>query len=683
MATLNDTIDTSSRSTMKDIWCTDTTTIIVDDDDDDEHDDHDNNVEYGQRQHQQHQRLQRDGRLRSSSSSRLLLLLSLPWMVFILVTVGLIGYRQLVFFSRNNDNTKNHDYYSQKKQQQVLVEQQSTSQQGMPTTTTVTTKTKKTTKSDDDHGLNKHYHPTDDDDSSRGGSSRTNDENLQVENVMDCLSNVVEITNDNDTTTNNNSTNNINYYFVVLISLGRTGSSVTWNILSTLLTGQSSQCLEWTGYNYPSSYHFFSHDAKQYDTIDIGSDYSDSESDDGGGDRGSRSGGGGHWVDHFFCKLITKQVVVEENVDIDDSNKRGERPIQQQQQQQYQQEGHDLSGTGQSNKNNKEKKNYLLGFQWKAFGTIIDELNTPKQGLQRLSELFSSSSPPSPSSNNSNIVTEVTSASSSITKVIQGGGVIRLRRNLLDVYLSRLKHERVRNNHYNNLPSHCHKDDQKCLQQHVKATTTTTTAITTTNSEQQIEEEAEGEKGSGNGGNDSSGGNVGAGGGSGGIYVDVDAMMKFLTEWTESEDKVDDYLKQYNVPTVHVTYDKLYYPTRIDSQQQQQEGGVVNKASDSMQPNHDDMDHSISEQQQDEEEQNGESSSLLSEWNKIFQFLNWNEDEGEGRGRGRPVNLTFHDIMNATDLSPTTSSRYHKDIIQNYDQVRGKLQHTKFEYLLR
>ena len=46
---------------------------------------------------------------------------------------------------------------------------------------------------------------------------------------------------------------------------------------------------------------------------------------------------------------------------------------------------------------------------------------------------------------------------------------------------------------------------------------------------------------------------------------------------------------------------------------------------------------------------------LLSEWNKIFQFLNWNP----------PTTLTFDDVMNASDLASTTASRHHSDIIEN------------------
>ena len=331
---------------------------------------------------------------------------------------------------------------------------------------------------------------------------------------------------------NQDSSDRANYYFIVLVAIGRTGSSVTWRILSKLLTGTSTQCLEWTGYNHQSSYHFFRHDAREYS--------SSSSSSGGTGTTDSERGNGLCWIDHFFCKLISKQVVATDTViSLQEEEEKGDGSSAVQNQMSSSTLRSKTEGTRIDDFHEAKNKTYLLGFQWKAFGDIMEQLDTPKQGLQRLSELFSTAQ----SSSTTTTGTATTANSSvdndhphhpSFVNMIQGGGVIRLRRNLLDVYLSRTKHEHVRNNnHYNDLPSHCHKDDQVCLNKHVKATTTTSTTANSTSTNNNT---------------------------SGGIHVNVDDLLKFLNEWTSSEDQVDEYLNTYDVPTVHVSYDKLYYP---------------------------------------------------------------------------------------------------------------------------
>lgn len=86
--------------------------------------------------------------------------------------------------------------------------------------------------------------------------------------------------------------------------------------------------------------------------------------------------------------------------------------------------------------------------------------------------------------------------------------VVRLRRNLLDVYLSGLKHKR-------GVKAHCSAGDEDCSREHRQAGTNMT--------------------------------------------VPIDDALAFLETMTQQEDDVDSLLDNTKVPHVHVTYDKLYH----------------------------------------------------------------------------------------------------------------------------
>jgi hypothetical protein len=259
--------------------------------------------------------------------------------------------------------------------------------------------------------------------------------------------------------------------------------------------------------------------------------------------------------------------------------------------------------------------------------------------MHRLAELFAT---PNTNNTNSNVTTQdktdgLPPPPPPVNSHLQGG-VIRLRRNLLDVFLSRLKHSQFKQQHYySHLPSHCTKSDVTCQTAHAKATTSSSTSNT-------------------NSSNDSGGSSTIRG-----RTIQADDLMDFLYEWTASEDKVDEYLRQYSVPTVFVTWE-------------QQQGQGPSKESSSSSSSSSPMGTTaatagLSEEEQDE----GRGIKRAAEWNKIFQFLQWQP----------PFNLTFDMIQNATPLAATTTSRRHRDEIANYDEIYQALHGTPFETLLR
>jgi hypothetical protein len=157
--------------------------------------------------------------------------------------------------------------------------------------------------------------------------------------------------------------------------------------------------------------------------------------------------------------------------------------------------------------------------------------------------------------------------------------VIRSRRNLLDVYRSKRKH--IENSQ---LPSHCYSGSvQSCVELHAQASKS--------------------------------------------LALNATALYSKLYEMTRKEDYLDELLARLQVPTVHVSYDKLYYPdTPIEGS---------------------------------------------SEWNKIFQFL------------GKRSDWTWEEITGTMDLVPSTKTRSHRESIQNFDEVQAVLNGTEFSTLLR
>ena len=89
--------------------------------------------------------------------------------------------------------------------------------------------------------------------------------------------------------------------------------------------------------------------------------------------------------------------------------------------------------------------------------------------------------------------------------------IVRLRRNLLDFYLSGLKHHNLHGVVY----AHCRAGDEECSHEHRQAGTNMT--------------------------------------------VPVDDALAYLESMTKEENDVDALLDKMNVPHVHVTYDKLYH----------------------------------------------------------------------------------------------------------------------------
>jgi hypothetical protein len=160
--------------------------------------------------------------------------------------------------------------------------------------------------------------------------------------------------------------------------------------------------------------------------------------------------------------------------------------------------------------------------------------------------------------------------------------VIRSRRNLLDVYRSKTKHiEWEKEN--GRLPPHCYSGSVQCVALHARASKS--------------------------------------------LALNATTLYSQLYEMTRKEDYLDELFARLQVPTVHVSYDKLYYPeTPIEGS---------------------------------------------SEWNKIFQFV------------GKRSNWTWEEITGTMDLVPSTKTRSHRESIQNFDEVQAVLNGTEFSTLLR
>jgi hypothetical protein len=111
------------------------------------------------------------------------------------------------------------------------------------------------------------------------------------------------------------------------------------------------------------------------------------------------------------------------------------------------------------------------------------------------------------------------------------------------------------------------------------------------------------------------------------LTVPVEEMYKSVTNTFEEENAIDEMLSELGIMTAHVNYDELYYART------EEEGAK--------------------------------------EWNKMFNFL------------GQRANWKWSDIAKASGLAPTTKSRSHKVLIDNFDEVQKTLKGTKLEQFLR
>jgi hypothetical protein len=94
--------------------------------------------------------------------------------------------------------------------------------------------------------------------------------------------------------------------------------------------------------------------------------------------------------------------------------------------------------------------------------------------------------------------------------------VVRSRRNLLDVYISRQKHKVSLNTTLGAaVPAHCKVSDKECLDLALKAST--------------------------------------------GMNLDTFGLLQFLKDQTQQEDRVDQMLLSMGIPHIQVKYEKLYY----------------------------------------------------------------------------------------------------------------------------
>lgn len=162
--------------------------------------------------------------------------------------------------------------------------------------------------------------------------------------------------------------------------------------------------------------------------------------------------------------------------------------------------------------------------------------------------------------------------------------VVRNRRNLLDVHLSRVKHQQAHKANLTRLPPHCHSGSKWCVSVHARTA-------------KDLE------------------------------VPDLDNLYETLKKLHIEEDQIDLFLAMWKVPTVHVSYDRLYYPSS------QEEGAR--------------------------------------EWNSIFTLL------------GRRSNWTYPEIQSNMEHIPSIKARRHSEFIANFDAMAGALEGTEFEHLLR
>lgn len=189
----------------------------------------------------------------------------------------------------------------------------------------------------------------------------------------------------------------------------------------------------------------------------------------------------------------------------------------------------------------------IVGFKWKPYETIFMK-EKALQGLDLLGRLKEEKG------------TQIK--------------VIRSKRNLLDVVISRYKHK----GNKGNINAHCRKDDEKCVQQHMKAST--------------------------------------------GFVLPTRSLLSQLKELNDMEMRTDRLLSKMKVPTIHVSFEKLFMGTDA------------------------------------------------SEWTRTFAFL----------GVGPSGDVSMADVEEASHAA--TSIPYHNVTLSNYAEVVDVLLGTEFDSLL-
>ncbi len=111
------------------------------------------------------------------------------------------------------------------------------------------------------------------------------------------------------------------------------------------------------------------------------------------------------------------------------------------------------------------------------------------------------------------------------------------------------------------------------------------------------------------------------------LLVPVEEMFEWMQKTYTEEKEIDALLSELGIRTVHVEYDELYYAST-------------------------------------------EEAGLL-EWNKLFKFL------------GQRHDWTWDEIAGAAGLKPTTKSRSHKVLIENFEGVYARLKGTQLEQFIR
>ena len=156
--------------------------------------------------------------------------------------------------------------------------------------------------------------------------------------------------------------------------------------------------------------------------------------------------------------------------------------------------------------------------------------------------------------------------------------VIRAKRNYLDVFVSQRKHKRMKQNTTESF-AHCSPGNTTCLEAHKKFGS--------------------------------------------GINIPTYYLLNKLRTITNFENRFDQYLKEFNVPFINVSYEKLY------------------------------------------------QSNDTEEWMRIFRFL----------GRGPGSNLSRNLVDKAME-HVKTSSPFHNVSMSNYEEIKDILKGTEWETLL-
>jgi len=227
---------------------------------------------------------------------------------------------------------------------------------------------------------------------------------------------------------------------VILFSLGRSGSTVTWQVLSNL-TGVETPSTEYVGRRTREVTQFFGKEAKNHDRKK-------------GMKKGhwlKHNGKNGKWMMKYMCGLRTKEF----------------------------------------------PKAKFVGFKWKSFWEPFAETVEAQRTLQLISSLASDTA--------------------SVT-MVDGSAPIRIlrsRRNLLDVCLSKKKHENDYSGEHR-VNAHCMKGDEDCLNLHDT-----------------------------------------------GLQEFSRKDEQCLYHYWKTENHLDQLLRDLNIPVEFVSYDVMYYPEKI------------------------------------------------------------------------------------------------------------------------